>query len=107
MGFLNFIEYEFSMDSFRYMEFIEKSSQLNDLSNYPQLMERCNNIGYTISKVGFRGYYASPALQAMHDVAITRRTELQAKVILSFSFCECFHKMSFVVGVGGATARDD
>jgi hypothetical protein len=28
-------------------------------------------------------------------------------VILSFSFCECFHKMSFVVGVGGATARDD
>lgn len=69
------------------MEFIEHSSELNDLRNYPQLLERCQVIGYSVSKVGFRGYYASPSLQAMHDVAITRRTELRAAVSLVPTWC--------------------
>ncbi|ELU16707.1 hypothetical protein CAPTEDRAFT_223305 [Capitella teleta] len=66
-------------DFINYMEFIERSSQLNDLNNYPQLQERCRVIGYVVSKVGFRGYHASPTLQSMHDVAIMKRTELKAE----------------------------
>ncbi|KAK3777728.1 hypothetical protein RRG08_021838 [Elysia crispata] len=60
-----------------YVEFIETASELNDLSNYPQLTERCKDIGYNVSKVVFRGYYAHDKLQRMHDMMITRRTNLR------------------------------
>ncbi|XP_059178290.1 uncharacterized protein LOC131957472 [Physella acuta] len=62
-----------------YEEFIETASELNDLTNYPLLMERCKTIGYSVSKVVFRGYYAHDKLQMMHDVMIKRRTELRLK----------------------------
>jgi len=62
------------------MEFIEKAEQLNDLSSYPQLVERCKLIGAEISKVVFRGYFASPKLQQMHDDAIEARTQLKMQV---------------------------
>ncbi len=62
------------------MEFIEKSGELNDLRNYPQLTERCKMIGYEISKVVFRGYFASPVLQSMHDNAIKARTRMMIDV---------------------------
>ena len=62
------------------MEFMEKSADLNLLENYPQLMERCRVIGYEVSKVVFRGYYASPKLQEMHDHSITSRTKLKLAV---------------------------
>ncbi len=65
------------------MEFIEKSGGLNDLSNYPQLRERCKTIGYDVSKVVFRGYYASPKLQEMHDSAISARTKIKLEVNVS------------------------
>ena len=65
---------------FSYMEFMEKSADLNLLENYPQLMERCRVIGYEVSKVVFRGYYASPKLQEMHDHSITSRTKLKLAV---------------------------
>ncbi|GFR94155.1 type II secretion system (T2SS), protein E, N-terminal domain [Elysia marginata] len=60
-----------------YMEFIETASELNDLSNYPQLTERCKVIGYNVSKVVFRGYFAHDKLQKMHDLMIKKRTNLR------------------------------
>ena len=63
-----------------YMEFIEKSGELNDMRNYPQLEKKSNSIGYHVSKVVFRGYYASPALQTTHDHAIQARTRLKIAV---------------------------
>ncbi|RUS72351.1 hypothetical protein EGW08_019887 [Elysia chlorotica] len=60
-----------------YVEFIETASELNEISNYPQLTERCKDIGYNVSKVVFRGYYAHDKLQRMHDMMITRRTNLR------------------------------
>lgn len=60
-----------------YLEFIEKSSNLNDLAIYPQLTACAKRIGYEISKVVFRGYFASDKLQKMHDNAIEKRTQLK------------------------------
>lgn len=60
-----------------YIEFIETASELNDLSNYPQLNDRCKVIGYRVSKVVFRGYFAHDKLQKMHDMMIKRRTNLR------------------------------
>ncbi|CAH1780731.1 unnamed protein product [Owenia fusiformis] len=60
-----------------YMEFIELSGELNNLTNYPQLKARSKAIGYEISKVVFRGYYASEKLQKLHDNAIAARTKLK------------------------------
>jgi hypothetical protein len=41
------------------------------------LLQRAEKIGYRISKVVYRGYYASDKLQAMHDNAIECRTKLR------------------------------
>lgn len=60
-----------------YEQFIETASELNDLKCFPQLTDRCETIGYSVSKVAFRGYYAHDKLQQMHDVMIKKRTELQ------------------------------
>ena len=68
------------------MEFIEKSGELNELTNYRQLTERCKVIGAEVSKVVFRGYYASPKLQHMHDNAIQARTRLKMEVGSTRSF---------------------
>ena len=46
-----------------YDEFIDSSSQLNELKNYPQLMERSGTIGYEVTKIVFRGYHAGDKLQ--------------------------------------------
>ena len=62
------------------MEFIDQSSELNDTRHYPQLMERCATIGYEVSKVVFRGYFASPVLQSMHDNTIMSRNQLKMAV---------------------------
>lgn len=63
-----------------YLEFIEKSSKLNELDNYPQLTSCAKRIGYEVSKVVFRGYFASEKLQKMHDSAIEKRTQLKIQV---------------------------
>lgn len=60
-----------------YLQFIEQAGELSDLDHYPMLMHRCKEIGYTVTKVVFRGYYAHDELQQMHDQAISRRTELK------------------------------
>ena len=60
-----------------YLNFIEKCFLLNDLSEYPKLTERACQIGFEITKVVFRGYFASEKLQQMHDHSIQTRTCLK------------------------------
>merc|ERR1711936_29544 len=63
--------------SLTYEEFVENTSKMNDPSTYKQLTNRSLNIGYKISKVVFRGFHSSDALQNMHDKAIHERTRLR------------------------------
>ncbi|WAR28176.1 hypothetical protein MAR_013880, partial [Mya arenaria] len=60
-----------------YIEFIENSSELNILSSFPQLTGRAKSIGYSISKVVFRGYFAHEKLQKLHDGAIEQKIEFE------------------------------
>lgn len=62
---------------YTYIEFIEHSAELNDLDSFPQLTERSKSIGYNVSKVVFRGYFAHDKLQKLHDGAIEVRTKLK------------------------------
>lgn len=65
------------------MDFIENCHKLNDLENFSMLTDRAKQIGFEISKVVFRGYFASPKLQAMHDFSIKTRTNLKLEVLLN------------------------
>ncbi len=58
-------------------QFKNQAEKLNDLATYRQLVQRGERVGYQISKVVYRGYFASQKLQAMHDGAIETRTKLQ------------------------------
>lgn len=58
-------------------EFKDQAEVLNDLTTYRQLVQRGERVGYQITKVVYRGYFASSKLQAMHDNAIETRTKLQ------------------------------
>ena len=60
-----------------YEEFVENTSQMNELSTFKQLTSRSLNIGYRINKVVFRGFHSSDALQSMHAKAIHERTRLR------------------------------
>ena len=53
-----------------------QTEALNRLDTFPQLTQRAEKIGYGITKLVYRGYYASDKLQAMHDTAIECRTKL-------------------------------
>ena len=64
-----------------YLNFIETCHLLNELSEFPKLVDRSEKIGYEITKVVFRGYFASPKLQALHDSSIKTRTDLKLTVI--------------------------
>ena len=44
---------------------------------YALLTDRAKHIGYTVSKVVYRGYVASTALQATHDNAVSTRMSLK------------------------------
>jgi hypothetical protein len=57
--------------------FKQHTDKLNDLATYKQLAERAQQCGYLITKVVYRGYGATDALQRMHDQAIESRTRLQ------------------------------
>jgi hypothetical protein len=57
--------------------FKEQTEKLNARETYPQLAQRAGRIGYRINKVVYRGYEATPKLQAMHDGAIEMRTKLK------------------------------
>ncbi|CAH1797641.1 unnamed protein product [Owenia fusiformis] len=59
-------------------EKFQKATQLlGDLETFTQLTQRASRIGYTISKVVYRGYGASDQLQIMQDDAIQSRTQLR------------------------------
>ncbi len=58
-------------------DFKNQAEKLNDLSTYKQLVQRGERVSYQITKVVYRGYFASTKLQAMHDNAIETRTKLQ------------------------------
>lgn len=63
---------------------------MNDLKNFPRLVERCAEIGYGVTKVVFRGYHAHDKLQRMHDTAIAQRTELKLSVRICIFFTPFF-----------------
>jgi len=60
-----------------YEQFVENTSQMNELATFGSLCSRAETIGYKINKVVFRGFHSSDALQAMHDKAIQERTRLK------------------------------
>mmetsp|Transcript_4133 Transcript_4133/g.8093 ORF Transcript_4133/g.8093 Transcript_4133/m.8093 type:complete len:192 (+) Transcript_4133:830-1405(+) len=60
-----------------YENFLTLTGELNKLETFSQLTTRAHMIGYTISKVVFRGFQAGEKLQAMHDEAIQERTRLR------------------------------
>ncbi|CAF0782822.1 unnamed protein product [Brachionus calyciflorus] len=62
-----------------YLNFLETCHLLNELTEFPKLVDRSEKIGYEITKVVFRGYFASPKLQALHDSSIKTRTDLKLK----------------------------
>lgn len=62
---------------YEFEAFKSQADALNQLGTYAQLLQRAEKIGYRISKVVYRGYYASEKLQAMHDGAIECRTRLR------------------------------
>merc|ERR1711953_511815 len=65
------------LSTLSYEEFVENTQKLNDISTYKTLTSRAEMIGYNISKVVFRGFHSSDALQHMHDKAIHERTRLR------------------------------
>merc|ERR1712110_240638 len=65
------------LSTLSYEEFVENTQKLNDISTYKTLTSRAEMIGYNISKVVFRGFHSSDALQNMHDKAIQERTRLR------------------------------
>ena len=60
-----------------YEEFVDNTSKMNDIKTFQQLTSRADLIGYKVSKVVFRGFHSSEALQSMHDKAIHERTRLR------------------------------
>eukprot|EP01104_Vermistella_antarctica_P006160 TRINITY_DN16886_c0_g1_i1.p1 TRINITY_DN16886_c0_g1~~TRINITY_DN16886_c0_g1_i1.p1 ORF type:complete len:464 (+),score=109.09 TRINITY_DN16886_c0_g1_i1:228-1619(+) len=61
----------------QYEDFVECTGKLNDINTYTQLTSRAASIGFSISKVAFRGYHACENLQQMHNNSIEMRTQLR------------------------------
>ena len=61
-----------------YEEFLNQSHQLSKIESYPQLTTRAEKIGFQISKVVYRGYQASSALQVCMCVCVLLSTTLNA-----------------------------
>jgi len=64
------------VSKYKFEDFKSHIEKLHDLNTFSQIMIRSQAIGYTISKIVFRGYIASKALEAMHNSAIEARTKL-------------------------------
>ena len=54
-----------------YEEFVDNTVAMNDIKTFSQLTSRAEMIGYMVTKVVFRGFHSSDALQSMHDKAST------------------------------------
>ena len=48
--------------------FLEKTATLNQLESFPQVRYKSKLIGYAVTKVVFRGYYASEKLQVIYFI---------------------------------------
>eukprot|EP00005_Dracoamoeba_jomungandri_P007464 CAMPEP_0174269522 /NCGR_PEP_ID=MMETSP0439-20130205/41346_1 /TAXON_ID=0 /ORGANISM="Stereomyxa ramosa, Strain Chinc5" /LENGTH=470 /DNA_ID=CAMNT_0015358355 /DNA_START=363 /DNA_END=1775 /DNA_ORIENTATION=- len=57
--------------------FKQDTELLNRIDTYHQSLSRSTGIGYTLTKVVYRGYGASFNLQQMHNDAIEKRTQLK------------------------------
>merc|ERR1719393_1003590 len=60
-----------------YEQFLQETVELSRVANFPILTSRMEQTGVRLLKVVYRGYSAAPALQQMHDDAISRRTKLR------------------------------
>ena len=60
-----------------YEEFIHQTEDLNNMECYTLLQLRAKHIGYNVTKVVYRGFEASQALQATHDDAVRTRMKLK------------------------------
>jgi len=60
-----------------YEQFLQETIELSRVDNFPILSARMEQTGVRLLKVVYRGYSAAPALQQMHDEAISRRTKLR------------------------------
>merc|ERR1719359_2327680 len=60
-----------------YEQFLSETVELSRVANFPILSARMEQTGVRLLKVVYRGYSAAPALQLMHDEAISRRTKLR------------------------------
>lgn len=60
-----------------YEGLLAESNGLSENASYPLLISRMASIGYQLNKVVYRGYQASPKLQAMQESAISSRTKLR------------------------------
>ena len=56
----------------------------------------CKTSGVRVTKVVFRGYFAAPKIQASHDQAISRRTDLQLKVRFGQTPCGIVFSIPFL-----------
>ena len=68
-----------------YEEFLNQSHQLSKIESYPQLTTRAEKIGFQISKVVYRGYQASTALQ------VCARMRVCVCVCACVCVCVCVH----------------
>ncbi len=57
--------------SLRFAAFLECTHQLSEMKSYRQLQQRADRIGYSISKVVYRGYHASDQLQVNRNASST------------------------------------
>lgn len=53
------------------------TAQLNDLESFPLVTSRAKAIGFRVLKVVYRGYLATPEMQAIHDNAIKSASALK------------------------------
>lgn len=61
-----------------YAKFLEVSAvSLNDSTTFPLLNQRAGSIGFTISKVVYRGYAASRDIQEMHESTVKTSAQLK------------------------------
>ncbi|XP_074652545.1 uncharacterized protein LOC141906945 [Tubulanus polymorphus] len=60
-----------------FQDFLKNTSKFSQLETFPQLLQRCERIGFDINKVVYTGYHSSDQLQAMQDRAVQSRTQLR------------------------------
>ena len=68
-----------------YEQFVENTSQMNELETFGSLCSRAETIGYKINKVVFRGFHSSDALQVKKVPSQAKKEPIQY-----FSNLPCF-----------------